>query len=271
MSKLIVPTPPQKVTIAEENEQRIQSIELSQMTYDENTIMGNISDKLTGKPIEGACVEICDNEYQPIVYNFTDVDGNFTLQGSFSPNIRVIAAKKGYDTFASEALPSANLEKKAINIELMPAPNSGIVFYGNVKDAQQKPIKGIRITLFKSHSQNPYDFTYSNEEGLYLFDNIEPGLYRILFQSHCYAEKIVNMEIGQDQPIVTLETIYLRRKSLKGTIHGTITDENGLPVDKALVVLLNSNNIPVQFTHTNENGVYLFYGLGPGTYSVIAK
>ena len=125
------------------------------MTYDENTIMGNISDKLTGKPIEGACVEICDNEYQPIVYNFTDVDGNFTLQGSFSPNIRVIAAKKGYDTFASEALPSANLEKKAINIELMPAPNSGIVFYGNVKDAQQNLSKESESHCSKATVKTP--------------------------------------------------------------------------------------------------------------------
>src|SRR5690606_27441911 len=104
-----------------------------------------------------------------------------------------------------------------------------------------------------------------------LFDNIEPGFYRIAFQSHNFAEKIVNMEVGSEQPIVTLETIYLRRKNLKGTIHGIITDESGLPVDKALVVLLNSNNIPIQFTHTNEDGVYLFYRLEPGTYSVIAK
>ncbi|NMA66779.1 MAG: hypothetical protein GX957_11170 [Clostridiaceae bacterium] len=271
MSKSVIPTPPQKVMITEENEERIQSLVLSDMIYDENTIMGNVSDKLTGKPIEGACIKVCDNEYGPIVYNFTDVDGNFSLHGNFSPNIRLITAKRGYETFSSEVFPSSSLEKRAVNIELTPAHNGGMVFYGNVRDMNRNPVKGIKITLFRSYSLNPYDFTFSNEEGLYLFDNIEPGIYRIVFQSQNFTEKVVNMEVGTQQPVVTLETVYLQRKALKGTIHGIITDSHGAPVDKALVVLLNSNNIPVQVTHTNQDGVYMFYRLEPGTYSIMAK
>lgn len=271
MSKTVLPTPPQKVIITEGKEDLIQNLVLSDMTFDENTIMGHVCDKITGKPVEGACIKICDCEYGPIVYNFTDVDGNFTLHGNFSPNIRLVANKKGYEIFSSEAFPTSSLEKKAINIELVPSINGGMFFYGNVRDIDQKPIKGIKITLFKSYSLNPYDFTFSNEEGLYLFDNIEPGIYRIAFQSQYYAEKIVNLEVAAHQPVVTLETVYLQRKALKGTIHGIITDSQGLPVEKALVVLLNSNNIPVQVTHTNQDGVYMFYGLDPGTYSIMAK
>jgi protocatechuate 3,4-dioxygenase beta subunit len=37
------------------------------------------------------------------------------------------------------------------------------------------------------------------------------------------------------------------------------------------VVLLNGNNNPIQITYTNEDGVYMFYRLDPGTYNIMAK
>lgn len=271
MSKPVISTLPQKVVITDENEALLERVVLSDMTLEDNTLMGNISDKVTGKPIEGVCIKICDNDYQPIIYNFTDVDGNFSLQGKFTSHIRIIAAKKGYITFSSEGIPSAGLEKKAINIEMMPALDGGIVLFGNVRDAQQRPIGGIKVTLYKSNSLNPYDFSFSNPEGLYLFDNIEPGFYRLTFQSQNYIERTVNLEIGKDQPVVTIETAFLKRKSLKGTIYGIITDTNGVPVNNALVVLLNANNVPIQVTHTNDKGVYLFYRLENGSYTIIAR
>lgn len=271
MSKSVIPTPPQKIVITEDNEELMQKVKLSEIVWNDNTIMGNVSDKLTGKPIEGACIKICDNEYNPLAFNFTDIDGNFTLQGKFNPSIRVITGKRGYKTFSSDSLPSDVLNKKALNIELMPEPNGGIVFNGCVKNAQQKPLNGAKVTLYKAYSLNPYDFTFTNQDGIYLFDNIEPGTYRLVIQLHNYAERVINTEVGKGQPIVTLETIYMRKKSLKGTIHGIITDKNGLPAENALVVLCNSNNIPIMVTHTNEKGIYLFYNLDPGTYSIMAK
>ncbi len=271
MSKTVVPTPPQRVTIAEENQEVLGKIILSEMASDENTIMGNVSDKLTGKPIEGACIKVCDEEYNPIAFNFSDIDGNFSLDGSFSTSIRIIAAKKGYGLISSESLPSTGLKKKALNLELIPAPIYGIVLFGNVRDSQQKSLGGIKVTIYRSHSLNPYDFTFTNEEGIYVFDNIEPGSYRISLQAQNFNERILNIEVGNEIPIVTLETVYLKRKVLKGTIHGTITDKNDIPVSNALVVLLNGNNNPIQITYTNDEGVYMFYRLDPGTYNIIAK
>lgn len=271
MSKTVVPTPPQKVVFLEENEELLEKVILNEMSWDEDTIMGNVSDVMTGKPIEAVCIKVCDNEYRPITYNFTDIDGNFTLQAKFSQCVRIIAAKKNYSTFSSESMPSASLEKKALNLELMPMANGGMVFFGNIRDTQQKPLGGIKITLFKAHSLNPYDFTFTNQEGIYVFDNIETGSYRIAIQSQIYSERILNLEAGKEQSIVSLETVYLKKKILKGTLHGIITDKSGLPVNNALVVLCNINNIPVQVTHTNEKGVYMFYLLELGTYSVIAK
>ena len=271
MSKTVVPTPPLKVVIAEENEDRFEKVVLSEMAWDENTIMGNVSDKLTGKPIEGVCIKVCDNDYNPIAFNFTDVDGNFTLQSNLTASIRVIAAKKGYITFSSDGVPSAGLERRALNLELVPSNNGGIVLLGNVRDAQQKALGAIKVTVYKANSLNPYDFTFTNQEGLYLFDNIEPGPYRITVQSQNFTEKTMSFEAVREQSFMTLETAYLKRRSLKGTLHGVITDNDGLPVNNALVVLCNSNNIPVQITHTNDKGVYLFYKLEQGNYMIMAK
>lgn len=271
MSKTVVPTPLRKVIIAEENQEVLGKITLSEMTWDENTIMGNVSDKITGKPIEGVCVKVCDHEYGPIAYNFSDIDGNFSIEGNFPSSIRIIAAKNGYGVISSEALPSAGLKKKALNLELIPTPNYGIVLFGSVKDGQQKPLGGIKVTIYRSHSLNPYDFTFTNEEGFYVFDNIEPGSYRIVLQAQNFNERILNIETGRELPVVVLETVYLKNKILKGTIHGIITDKNDMPVPNALVVLLNANNNPIKITYTNEDGVYVFYRLDPGTYGIMAK
>jgi len=271
LSKTVVPTPLQKVVIAEENQEVLGKLILSEMTWDENTIMGNVSDKITGKPIEGVCIKVCDQEYNPISYNFSDIDGNFSVEGKFPSSVRIIAAKNGYGVVSSEAWPTEGLKKKALNLELMPAPNHGMILFGSVKDAQQKPLAGIKVTIYRSHSLNPYDFTFTNEEGLYVFDNIEPGQYRISLQAQNFSERILNIEAGRENPVVILETVYLKRKILKGTIHGIITDKNNVPVSNALVILLNGNNIPIQTTYTNEDGVYMFYRLDPGTYSIMAK
>lgn len=271
MSKTVVPTPPQRVVIADENQEVLEKVVLSEMIWDENTVMGNVSDKHTGKPIEGVCIKVCDQEYNPIAYNFSDIDGNFSIEGSFSSPIRIIAAKKGYETISSDAIPTESLNKKALNLELISAPNYGLVIFGSIKDQQQQPVPAVRVTIYRGQSLNPYDFTFTNQEGLYIFDNIEPGTYRICIQSQNYIERILNIEIGRDLPIITLETVYLKKKILKGTIYGIITDKNNVPLSNALVVLCNGNNIPVQITYTNEDGIYLFYKLDPGTYTIIAK
>ncbi len=271
MSKTVVPTPPQNIVIAEDNQEILAKIVLTEMVWNKNTLMGNVSDKLTGKPIEGVCIKVCDNGYNPIAYNFSDIDGNFTIEGDFSVSIRVLAGKKDYGTISSEALPSSGLDRKALNLELFPLPKLGTTIFGNVKDIQQKPLSGIRITIYRSNSLNPYDFTFTNQDGLFVFDNIEQGDYRISFQSLSFNERVLNVEVGREHNIVTLETVFLKKKILKGTIHGIITDKNDVPVSNALVVLCNSNNIPVQITYTNEDGAYLFYRLDMGTYSVIAK
>ncbi len=271
MSKTVVPSPPQRVIIADENQEILEKLVLSEMTWDENTVMGNVSDKHTGKPIEGACIKICDNGYNPIAYNFSDIDGNFSIEGSFSPSIRVIAAKRSYETISSDALPSAGLYRKALNLEMTPAPNYGLIIFGGVKDQQQKPIPGARVTAYRAQSLNPYDFTFTNQEGLYIFDNIESGIYRISIQSQNFNERILNIEINRELPIITLETVYLKKRLLKGTIHGIITDKNKIPLSNALVILCNGNNVPIQVTYTNEDGIYVFYKLDQGTYTVIAK
>ena len=271
MSKTVVPTLSQTVVISDENQEILEKVVLTEMTWNENTIMGNVSDKHTGKPIEGVCIKVCDQEYNPIAYNYSDIDGNFSIEGNFTSSIRIIAAKKGYETISSDVIPIGNLYKKALNLELSPAQNHGLVIFGNIKDTQQKPIPAVRVTIFRGQSLNPYDFTFTNQEGLYIFDNIEPGTYRISIQSQNYIERLINIEAVKEQPILTLETIYLKRKLLKGTIYGIITDKNNVPISNALVVLCNGNNLPVQFTYTNEDGVYMFYKLEPGTYSIIAK
>lgn len=262
---------PQKVVISNESEEICTKIVINEKTDSESVLSGTVTDKATTKTIDNVCIHITDSEYNPVTHTFSDIDGHFSLRGKLPSCIRILAAKKGYVTYTSDVVTCMCVEKKGITIALSPAPNNGVVLFGCTKDTNQKPAEGVKITLYRNGSLSPYDVSTTNSEGMFVFDNIEPGGYRMIYQSLLFNECTRNIEISREQPIVVLETSYMRRKPVKGTVNGIITDANGLAVGNALVILCNANHTPLQVTRTNERGVYIFSKLDTGTYYIIAK
>ncbi len=235
------------------------------------TISGTAADIKNGNPIEGVCLQLLDSEYKPILHGFTDSRGKFRLEGSLSHSVRLMAGKKGYITYSSELLPVGFLTSSQPSIELKSLDSNSAVIMGSVMDFRRAPLANIRITLLKAASAAPASIAYSNEGGLFAFDGVEYGVYRILYQSlHC-QERSEYLEVLRGAGVISMEPVFLRRKNLKGTLTGIISDSTGQPVDNALVLLLNSNNKPVDVTHTNEQGVYFFYKLEADNYSIMVK
>ena len=87
-------------------------------------------------------------------------------------------------------------------------------------------------------------------------------------------------------PQLLLPMLYAGMLTGPGGITGILTDGDGFqawtadggsnslsgaPIAGAGVFLYNANGQPIQHTYTNSNGMYGFYGLPPGTYTVVVN
>ncbi|HOK44148.1 MAG TPA: carboxypeptidase-like regulatory domain-containing protein [Thermoclostridium caenicola] len=261
----------QTVSVTFENDDVCTIMAVSDAGIHENCLTGYVSDKSSGKPIEDACIKLTDNALNSISQGYTDSKGHFSVPAGSATSCRILVAKKGYCTYTSELLNLACIGKKGVDIALMPAESEGIVLFGCVRDYLRKPAQGVRVTLSRTDKSRREESTMTNAEGYFLFDGLEQGTYRITCESPAHETYSRVFQPVPENPVYILETIYLKRKELKGTVFGVITDSHDMPVPNAVVVLFSGDNVPLQVTRTNEKGVYMFYNLEMGTYKIMAK
>lgn len=265
------PTLSQTISVTYENDDICKIMAVNEARTDENCLAGYVSDKATGKPVEGACVKLTDNALNSINQGYSDSKGHFSIPMGSSSSCRILAAKKGYCTYTSDLISLACIGKKGVDIALSPDESDSIVLCGCVRDFLRKPAQGVRVTLSRADKGAAEETTLTNAEGNFLFDGLEPGTYRITCQSAAHETYSRVFQPAAGNPVYILETIYLKRKDLRGTVFGVITDSHDVPVSNAVVVLFSGDNIPLQVTRTNEKGIYLFYDLEMGSYKIMAK
>lgn len=261
----------QTVSVTYENDDICKIMAVHEARAQENCLTGYVSDKSTGKPVEGACIKLTDNGLNSINQGYSDSKGYFRIPVGSAASCRVLVAKKGYCTYTSDLINLACIGKKGVDIALLPAESEGIVLFGCVRDYLRKPAQGVRVTLLRMDKMVGEESTLTNSEGYFLFDRLEHGTYRITCESPVHETYSRMFQPAADNPVYILETIYLKRKELKGTVFGVITDSHDMPVPNAVVVLFSGDNVPLQVTRTNEKGVYMFYNLEMGTYKIMAK
>lgn len=261
----------QTVSVTFENDDVCRIMAVSEAKTQENCLTGFVSDKSNGKPIEDACIKLTDNALNSISQGYSDSRGRFSIPMGSAASCRILVAKKGYCTYTSDLINLACLGKKGVDIALSPAESEGIVLFGCVRDYLRKPAQGVRVTLSRMDKSAREKITQTNAEGNFLFDGLESGTYRLTCESAVHETYSRVFQPAPDNPVFILETIYLKRKELKGTVFGVITDSHDMPVPNAVVVLFSSDNVPLQVTRTNDKGVYMFYNLEMGSYKIMAK
>ncbi len=238
---------------------------------DNNSIIaGKVINICDRKPISQACIKFTDKNYNPLCHCFTDEEGYFYINQYFLDTIRIIVSKKGYKTYSSCTYYITDPQLKNIIIKLTPRCKGERIITGFVSDCDYKPAENVHVILKKEEDNCIYS-TYTNENGIFIVDDVDHGFYKITFCSHMYYKYSYNI-IFDNGIILFLGETRIKKKELKGTLNGIITDEHGKPINEAVVVLFNSkNNTPLQFTSTNENGVYLFYDLDIGRYYIVSN
>jgi hypothetical protein len=167
--------------------------------------------------------------------------------------------------------------------ESRPIPAGAAAISGRVTDAHsQLPLEGATLTLFEL-TQGRELVTVSDAAGMYRFDGIAAGAYRVrathpgyieywngtIFRTSSTTAGVI--ELGPDQRRERVDFPLARG----GTIEGRITDDRGAPIANATVrLLLQRGSLQGATTgggRTGADGRYVISAIPEGEYVVAAQ
>jgi len=223
-------------------------------------------------------------EYQGNSIAFSDENGNFLLEGlSTEYPYQLRAESDGYST---KTVPHVRVAEGSVLIEMQ---SRGTVT-GWVTSATGNPVTSFAIALMRARPgtdpQLMSDLRYfSDSNGEFVFDNLEPGSYAFEARSPDHApsrSEAVTVSRGQNQMSEVRITMLEG-----GTLKGIVLDSDGKPVHRALVTVNDNNFIDTPIlkifaalapsaevvvrARTNTKGRFLIKHIMPGTYQIAVK
>ncbi len=252
-----------------------------------NIAPGTYSVKLTTPVVNGASYQAASTVGAPNEDNLnkaTDLDGMVNM----STTIPV---------FVGPGQANTNLDAGYF----LPASLGDVVFNDLDQDGQQDGgdevgVSGVTVTLLEDGDVVTSQTTGTN--GAYLFENLEPGEYTVEFTNLPDGFQFTGQNVGDDSsdsdvdpatgilvadPLTSGETDLTNDAGIfqpAGLGNQIFVDVDGdgvftigtdLPLEGAVVQLLDGNGQPVADLPTQEtgpDGTYLFPDLAPGTYSI---
>jgi len=176
--------------------------------------------------------------------------------------------QKGHHTFSAKAIDTTGKEAVVtweFYYDGTSVPTGSLK--GRVKDAVSEiPIEGVQVTISpenSSQSAKSYQ-TQSDADGIYHFDNIQTGMYQILFEKQCFMDAHGLTEIKEGQTVNFPQLLFINENNLGvGDFLIKIIDAlNGNPIKNAKVRIRNGLNkkegMVIEQKTTNQNGECLF-------------
>lgn len=223
-------------------------------------ISGTVTD-CCDMPLGGVCVKIITGEYEPVTHTLTDTCGTFTLIWKTDAMIQLIFAKEGYATLQLERFDDPLLI--CLKREDLRCMVSGTVLYKH-----GAPAASVKVQLLSSHVNL---CVFSKADGRFLFTRVPDGKYTLTITGNDCKKRCGCVTVSQHSPSCSIGTIYVEQVNILCTVHGLITDRDGLPIPNAVVVLIScSIKEPVSHTLSNEHGLYFFGAVRNGSYYVEA-
>jgi flagellar hook assembly protein FlgD len=272
------------------------SAELSAFNIDYYTVEGFILNE-EGNPIENAFVGFhSDNHHSPDgaeVYEvITNEDGEYSIE---IPQGRYIvsAFAEGYMmTFWPNNNDFMNIEYlhvqsdlEDINIELTNDPWQEFTISGNVTIEGDTPESDQHVLIVAVSSEEDdadiyTESTMCRNDGSYDLILDRPGQYYVVaitsgtipeYYSDAYDWEDANLiELGTD-PVEGLDfDLMLPQSQGVENVIGTIYDNNGDVVSNATVLMMDSENMPIAFATTNQDGQYNIAFLAAQDYTMKA-
>ena len=256
-----------------------KSYEQKLSSYNQNysVIKGTVKDKLSN-PIQNAVIKIMSINYEPLLYTSTDQNGNYEFNNIIPNEIyNMFSIAKGMQLKQKEKFLIKENETFNVDfiLEVDISANLGIIIGNLVDKSTGNYINNATIELNGKSQENKFiqATSYVNESGRYVFTEIPKGNYNLKINSLGYDQETLNLSINETSQILSIKNQLISNvDNFLGTISGLITNKYNIPISRADVILyrIESDNtlIPIDFTKTNESGIYLFINIPMGNYKV---
>ncbi|MGI6085420.1 MAG: carboxypeptidase regulatory-like domain-containing protein [Acetivibrionales bacterium] len=240
------------------------------------TITGIVKDT-NGNPVSDAVVIVLDGTYSAIANTITGIDGSY----SFSH----IPSGSGYKAYAqspgfllAEAIPFNLGLNQTIEIDFTLFSDDTDAFSiitGVVLNTNGLPINSASVELYKIEetATKLLSLSFSNDIGQFVLRDLGLGSYFIKINATGFFSEYYPVEIKKPKSIAHADIILKEDlKASKGIIMGIITGDDEVPLANADVILYRVGTdkglIPVAYTRTNHEGIYLFVNVPKGEYLV---
>lgn len=243
------------------------------------SLTGKVKDA-SGTGIPGATVLIFDEDHEVIAGTTAGNDGIFSITRikpgtgysacSLAPGFRLS------DTVFFDLMPKQLLE---IDIILTPdtAENWSIIA-GTVQNTYGIPVSTASVEICKVDGSKVklMGLTFTNDIGHFILKVRETGSYQLKINAAGYFSDCFPAEVIRQKSIVSINAVLREDlKASKGIVTGIISNDEDEPLPDADVILYRtgpgSTLVPVAYTRTNREGIYLFVNVPPGEYMVNAN
>ena len=238
-------------------------------------------------PLKGALIQLISDEHEFIMHTTTDVDGSYNLD-----NIPLKNNCKLYALYPNKKIPTGvkftpkPFETTNINFDLEVDPLLKLsIITGTISDfTTEEPIKEAVLYLYSIKDPNKIkdssneilvSIVRSNNEGYFTFSEIAIGNYVVKATKLGYKVQEALVRITEQPQILNLGFKIIINESIEeelGEISGIVKDERQVPISNIDVVLYrikpDNSEIPVAYTQTNNEGLYIFKSVSIGTYKV---
>ncbi len=222
------------------------------------SIEGMVLDQATGLPIQGSTVELRLNG-QLIATDSTDIGGGFSFSQLVAGNYDLVVSYPNYTTKTQAVAVVAN-QVTSVTVFLEPILST---IQGNIRDTSTNPIASADILLLNSFG-NIVQQTTSDGNGFYQFTSLPPSSYTIQVTKSGFQSASQSIILNANETR-TIDFILL---TSPGRVVGTVTDQASNPINGVVVEILDSNQVVVATTTTNNIGQYEVNALAPGSYLV---
>ena len=257
--------------------------------------IANVALTLTGTTFDGTSLSLTTSTDSDGRYKFVglfpgDYNISINIPNGYSPTLTMAGGDDKFDSNLSESQNSVTFSVISTDMNI----DFGLIRLGRIGDlvwedlncngireAGEPGISGMTIRLEGVDLfSNIIDLsTTSDVNGNYIFENIKPGSYKVVFDvpaNYEFSQAMVNvLTLVSGQQVLTIDAPFFRRATLGDFVWNDLNDnglqdanEHGLAGIK--VVLTSNSTVPpiMVDTLTDVTGKYLFDKLKPSNYDV---
>lgn len=216
--------------------------------------------------IAGAVIQLFNNNNVQIATTVSQSNGSFQFIGVREGSYFLSALTQGF----SSDIAGADLSPgQTINVTIHLKANPGSIA-GRVADPDGNPIPPAVIKVINGN-ETIRGIGQSSADGTYAIANLPTGTLSVIVSAPNFSNSIRGASLAAGEQVTNLDFVLIPDP---GAVSGQITNSvTGQPIGSANVEIrtLNASGLSIGSVSASPFGNFLFTGLQPGIYTVIAK